>query len=159
MSQPIDPNEFPPEALLAEYPVAIAELAEEIRAFVREAVPDSIEAVRPGWRIIGYNVPAGRRTPYFAWLMVQVEHVHLGFPQGVLLDDPDGELEGAGITKRARWLTAVPGRQLVPGPYLRFARQAARVAGLSAGEQGALRQDRDARPAASGAKVSKAEPR
>jgi hypothetical protein len=145
MSRRRDPNEFPPEALLAEYPIAIAALAEQIRALVREAVPESIEAVRPGWRIIGYNVPAGRRTPYFAWLMVQLEHVHLGFPQGVLLDDPDRRLEGAGITKRARWLTAVPGRDLVAEPHRRFARQAARIAGLSPGEQGALRQEREAR--------------
>ncbi len=159
MSPPIDPSGFPPEALLAEYPVAIAELAEEIRAFVREAVPGSIEAVRPGWRIIGYNVPAGRRTPYFAWLMVQVEHVHLGFPQGVLLDDPGRELEGAGITKRARWLTAVPGRDLLAEPYRRFARQAARIAGLPPGEQGALRQEREGRRAGGTAQVSEAEPR
>jgi Domain of unknown function (DU1801) len=159
MSDPLDPNGFPPEALLAEYPLAIAGLAEEIRALVREAVPDSIEAVRPGWRIIGYNVPAGRRRPYFAWLMVQLEHVHLGFPQGVLLEDPDRELEGAGITKRARWLTAVPGRDLVAEPYRRFALQAAHIAGLSPGEQGALRQEREARRAAGGAQVSETEPR
>ena len=142
---PIEPERVPPEALLAGYPGPIADLAEQIREIVRDAVPSSIEAVRPGWRIIGYNVPVGRRTPYFAWLMVQVEHVHLGFPNGTLLDDPDDELEGAGITKRARWLTATPGRPLAREPYVRFAREAARVAGLPPAEQGALRQERESR--------------
>ena len=35
----------------------------------------------------------------------EVEHVHLGFPAGVLIDDRRRVMSGAGITKRARWLT------------------------------------------------------
>ena len=36
--------------LLAGYPDPMIELAERLRAIVRRAVPDAIEAVRPGWR-------------------------------------------------------------------------------------------------------------
>jgi hypothetical protein len=150
---------LPAEALLAGYPEAIADLADQVRSIVRAAVPTAIEAVRPGWRLIGYNVPIGRRAPYFAWIMVQLEHVHLGFPQGVLLGDPRAELEGVGITKRARWLTAQPGGDLAEERYLRFAREAARVAGLSASEKEAIDNDRAGRRGLGDTQDSPAEPR
>ena len=123
--------EFPPEALLADYPDSIIDLAEQLRLIVRAAVPDAIEAVRPGWRVIGYDVPVGRRTPFFAWIMVQLDHVHLGFPQGVLLADPVELLEGAGITKRARWLTVGSGEPVDTRRLRGYVRDAARMAGLS----------------------------
>jgi hypothetical protein len=83
------------------------ELAISLGALVRAAVPDAVERVRPGWRVIGYDVPIGRgRAAFFAWVMPQPEHVHLGFPRGVLLRDSEGILEGAGVTKLARWVTA-----------------------------------------------------
>lgn len=144
--------EFPPEALLADYPDSIAELAEQLRLVVRAAVPDAVEAVRPGWRVIGYNVPVGRRTPFFAWIMVQLEHVHLGFPQGVLLADPSKLLEGAGITKRARWLTVGSGEPVDTRRFGWYAGEAARVARLSSSEQGAILAQRDLQ-------VSSAKPR
>ncbi len=133
---------FPPEALLADYSEPIREVAEQVRLVVSRALPEVIEAVRPGWRVIGYNLPLGRRRPFIAWLMVQPEHVHLGFPQGVLLSNHDGALEGAGITKRARWLTAVPGQRVPPGQYASYLIEAARIAGLSRSEQDAIRADR-----------------
>jgi hypothetical protein len=37
--------------------------------------------------------------------MPQPEHVYLGFPRGVPLRS-EGILEGAGVTKPARWVTA-----------------------------------------------------
>lgn len=98
---------LPSDALLVSLPEPMPELAISLGALVRTAVPDSIERVRPGWRVIGYDVPIGtRRTAFFAWVMPQREHVHLGFPRGVLLRDPDRILEGAGVTKLARWVTA-----------------------------------------------------
>jgi hypothetical protein len=101
MAEPI-----PPDALLAGLPAPMPELAHELRAIVKRAQPDAIEAVRPGWRIIGYDVPLGRRRrAYFAWIMAEREHVHLGFPRGVLMRDPAGVLHGAGEAKLARWLT------------------------------------------------------
>lgn len=80
-------------------------IAERLRSIVRGAVPDATERVRVGWRVIGFDLPMGRRSAFFAWIFPEVEHVHLGFPAGVLIDDPRGVMSGAGITKRARWLT------------------------------------------------------
>ena len=96
---------IPPEALLAGVPTPIAAIADRLRTIVRSAVPESIERVRTGWRLIGYDLPVGGRTVYFAWIWPEAVHVHLGFPKGTLLDDPDGVLQGTGITKAARWFT------------------------------------------------------
>src|SRR5512144_1958868 len=52
---------LPPEAFLAGYPDAIREGAEVLRRVVRRAVPDAVERVRPGWRLIGYDLPVGGR--------------------------------------------------------------------------------------------------
>ena len=121
---------FPPEALLADYPPSMAALAEGLRRVVRDAVPDVIERVRPGWRLIGYDVPVGRRTAYFAWIMPERVHVHLGFPRGVLLEDPAGVLEGRGITKAARWFTLTVPADLRDPALAAFARSAADLGGL-----------------------------
>ena len=136
---------IPPEALLDGYPEPIIDLGEGLRALVRATVPGAIEAVRAGWRVIGYDLPLGRRTPFFAWIMPQAAHIHLGFPQGVLIDDPGGQLGGVGETKRARWLTLEPGQPVPVAEYARFVREAARIAGLSSSEQGLILLDRELR--------------
>jgi hypothetical protein len=59
---------FPPEALLAPYPPGHKDVANALRRLVKRAVPDAIERVRPGWGLIGYDVPVGRRTRYFAFI-------------------------------------------------------------------------------------------
>jgi len=140
---------LPAEALLAGYPERLVEIAEQLRAIVREAVPEAIEAVRVGWRLIGYDLALGRRTVFFAWIWPEAGHVHLGFPQGVLLADPAGRLIGAGITKRARWFTFVPGDPIAADTCTDFVREAARVAGLSRSERGAIAADQEARRAGS----------
>jgi hypothetical protein len=100
-------DSIPPDALLDSLPAPMPEVARSLGALVLAAVPEASERVRVGWRIVGYDVPLGRRrTAFFAWVMPQREHVHLGFPRGVLLRDPEGLLEGAGVTKLARWVTA-----------------------------------------------------
>lgn len=149
---------IPPEALLAAYPEPMIELAEELRIIVRRAVPGAIEAVRPGWRLIGYDLPIGRRTSFFAWIMTEHQHVHLGFPKGVLLADPGSHLGGAGETKRARWLTVEAGEAIPVALFGDFVREAARVAGLSSSEQGAILLDREARSPAD-PQLSKSKPR
>ena len=150
---------LPPEALLAGYPEPIIYLAEGLRALVRATLPEAIEAVRPGWRIIGYDLPVGRRTAFFAWIMPQAVHIHLGFPQGVLLDDPAGLLDGAGETKRARWLTLEPGAEVPVERYAAYLREAGRVAGLSPSEREAIRYDKEARSLPIDPQVSKSRPR
>ncbi|HXG26823.1 MAG TPA: DUF1801 domain-containing protein [Candidatus Binatia bacterium] len=104
-------EEIPVDAFLASYPPPLVEIAERVRAIVRQALPDAIERVRPGWGLIGYDLPVGRRTVYvaFIWLETRDFHVHIGFEHGVLLDDPRDVLEGAGVTRQVRWLTFRPG--------------------------------------------------
>lgn len=132
---------IPPEALLADYPPEHQAVANALRRLVRDAVPDAIERVRPGWGLIGYDVPFGRRTRYFAFVWVEPEHVHLGFEHGVLMDDPHGLLQGAGITKQVRWLTFEHVDE-IPAEAADYVREAVRVATLSKGERELLRMDR-----------------
>ena len=100
---------LPVEAFLDGYSPPLRDLAERLRSVVLEAVPHVTERVRVGWRLIGYDLPVGPRSVYFAWVFPEAEHVHLGFVSGMLIDDGSDVLSGARITKRARWLTFAPG--------------------------------------------------
>jgi hypothetical protein len=122
----------------------MAALAEGLRRIVQAAVPDALERVRSGWRVIGYDVSVGRRTAYFAWVMPERAHVHLGFPKGVLLDDPDGILEGRGITKAARWFTLQVPDDLLDERLGLFARSAADLARLTASAPASCRRSEKA---------------
>jgi hypothetical protein len=124
---------IPPELLLDGYPAEIRDIAERLRGVVREAVPDGIERVRPGWRLIGYDVPVGRRTRYFAFVAPEPEHVHLGFEYGVWMTDPDGLLLGAHLNlRKVRFLTYVPGDHVTNDVLVRYTREAAELAELAA---------------------------
>ena len=96
---------MPPEALLADYPEPMRAIAEVLRGVVRRTVPDAIERVRPGWRLIGYDIPHGRRTRYFCFVWPEPQHVHIGFEYGIHMADPERLLQGEGITRKVRWLT------------------------------------------------------
>ena len=119
---------LPAEVLLGDYPRPMRLIAERLRAIVLEAAPDAIEAVRPGWRLIGYDVPDGRRTAYFAFVAPEMEHVHLGFAHGIFMRDPDSCLQGAGITKQVRWLTLRAGDPIDRAAFGVLVQEAARVA-------------------------------
>jgi hypothetical protein len=97
---------LPPEALLEAYPENIRAVADRLRLLVAGAVPNSIERVRVGWRLIGYAVPFGRRTRYFAAIGPEARHCHLFFEYGAFMADPERRLEGAHLRlKRVRYLT------------------------------------------------------
>jgi hypothetical protein len=119
---------IPPEALLADFPPSHAVIAEQLRRIVVDAVPDAIERVRPGWRLIGYDLPVKRHGVFFAWVWLEPEHVHLGFPRGVHMEDPRRAMSGAGITKLARWLTYKPGDDVDERLATELVLEAARVA-------------------------------
>ncbi|HET7028777.1 MAG TPA: DUF1801 domain-containing protein [Candidatus Limnocylindrales bacterium] len=137
---------IPPEALLETCPPSMRTLAECLRRVVRATLPDATERVRPGWRLIGYDVPIGpRRTRYVCFVLPELEHVHLGFEHGVLMRDPDRQLQGAGITKQVRWVTFRPGDEIDPRPLATLLAEAARVAGLTAAERRAIADERSAR--------------
>jgi hypothetical protein len=133
---------FPPEALLAPYPPGHQAVANALRRLVKRAVPKAIERVRPGWGLIGYDVPVGRQTRYFAFVWPEPEHVHLGFEHGVLMEDPDGLLQGAGVTKQVRWLTLTAIGHIPPTAE-ELVREAARVAVMSRSERLARLMDRE----------------
>ena len=140
---------LPPEALLAGYPDGIREAAETLRAIVRDAVPDSIEGVRSGWRLIGYEVPVGRRSRYFAYISPEPIHVHLGFEYGAWMADPDGLLEGAHLgLRKVRFTTFTDGQPIPTAALERLTREAARVALLSRGERLARSFDQEWEPPA-----------
>jgi hypothetical protein len=134
---------FPPELLLEGYPEPMRAVAERLRVAIRRGMPEAIEGVRIGWRIIGYDVAVGRRSAYFAWIMPQFEHVHLGFVHGAFMNDPARLLDGAGTTVLARWLTFLPADPVHEPTIERLMREAARVSGLSRSERSALALDRD----------------
>ena len=135
---------LPPELFLEGYPPAIRERAERLRAIVRRAVPDVIERVRPGWRLIGYDIPVGRRFRYFAWVAPEPLHVHLGFEVGTLMADPDGVLQGAHLKlKKVRFLTFRAGDRIPEARLAALTKQAARIAAMSREERLSMILDRD----------------
>ncbi|MBI3750295.1 MAG: DUF1801 domain-containing protein [Chloroflexi bacterium] len=96
---------LPVEAFLEGYSPKHRAIANHLRSLIHRTIPEATERVRVGWRVIGFDLPKGRRSPFFAWVFPERQHVHLGFPQGVLIADQDRLMDGEGITKRARWLT------------------------------------------------------
>ena len=122
---------LPPELFLESYPPPIRAHAERLRAIVRRAVPDVVERVRPGWRLIGYDVPVGKRFRYFAWIAPEPIHVHLGFEVGTLMADPEGVLQGAHLKlKKVRYVTYRPGDAIPTEALKRFTSEAAALAAI-----------------------------
>jgi hypothetical protein len=120
---------IPPEVFLSRYDPEIRDIAERLRDVVREAVPDAIERVRAGWRLIGYDVPVGRRTRYFGFVAPEPEHVHLGFEYGAWMTDPEGLLLGAHLNlRKVRFVTYEPGDDIPVEPLVRYTREAADLA-------------------------------
>ena len=122
---------------LAQYPTPIALLAQRLRALVKRAAPETIERVRPGWRLIGYDLPVTpRRTIYFAWVMPEPKHVHVGWQTGTLMSDPERVLRGAQLKlKKVRYLTFAADDRVTPKLVLDFTREAVRLSSMSRGER------------------------
>lgn len=127
------PDDLPVEVFLDGCSPSHRVIAGRLREIVHRTIPEATERVRVGWRVIGFDLPTRRRSIFFAWVFPEREHVHLGFPQGVFIDDPDGVLDGAGITKRARWLTYTSVEQIDEAVAERLLRAAAGIAELPPG--------------------------
>jgi hypothetical protein len=135
---------IPPELFLEGYPPGIRRAAERLCAVVMEAVPDAIERVRTGWRLIGYDVPVGKRTRYFAFVAPEVEHVHLGFEYGAWMTDPDNLLRGAHLElRKVRFVTYQPSDPIPQSSLVEYTREAALLATMSRGERLARQTGRD----------------
>ena len=127
---------MPPEALLAEYPEPMRRIADELRSIIRDELPDAVERVRIGWRLLAYDLPvAPRRTAFCCYVAPEPRHVHIGFQYGVFMRDDEGLLQGAGVTKQARWLTFRPGDTIVGPQVAALVREGARVTRLTRGER------------------------
>lgn len=114
---------------------------EALRTIVRRVIPDALEAVRPGWGLIGYRVPVGKRAPYFGFIWPELEHVHLGFEYGIFMDDPRGVLLGSG--RKVRWVTLTRFDELPNAVLEDLVKEGARVATLTRTERVAALIDRD----------------
>lgn len=144
-------DRIPAEAFLAGYPEPMQDIAETLRALVRRTVPEAVEGVRLGWRLIGYDLPVGRRSVFFAYVAPEPVHVHLGFQVGTLMADPERILEGAHLRlKKVRYLTFVPGQPIPEQTLAGLIREAAGIAGLSREKRLGLELDRDWGPADGG---------
>lgn len=122
------------DEFLAFYPVPIARQAQALRRLVRQAVPRAVERIRPGWWLIGYDLPITRHGTNFAWVWPETEHVHVGWQVGTLMADPRGLLRG----------TYAPGDVIDAEHVIDFTRDAARIAGMSRGERDLLALSRTA---------------
>ena len=135
---------IPPELFLEGYAEDIRATANALRAVVRRAVPDAIERVRPGWALIGYDLPIRRHGVYFAWVWPEGVHVHLGFQHGIFMDDPDRMLEGAHLKlKKVRYITIRPGDPIPEAALVELTRRAADIAALPPAARTTLLLDRD----------------
>jgi hypothetical protein len=127
------PETMPVEAFLETSPPPMLEIVERLRVILKRATPEASERVRLGWRLLAYDLPIKRNGAYFAWIGAEKTHVHIGFPKGVLMDDPRRVLKGKGITKYARWLTYVPGAPIDAELVTELVLEAARVAEVPKG--------------------------
>jgi hypothetical protein len=135
---------IPPELFLEGYAAGVRDTANRLRAVVKEAVPDAVERVRPGWALIGYDLPIRRKGVYFAWVWPEREHVHLGWQHGIFMDDPDRLLQGAHLKlKKVRYVTVDPGHDFPAAAFIALTRHAAEIAALPAAARSALLLDRD----------------
>src|SRR3954447_172963 len=129
-----------------EYSPRMAAMADRLRTLVQRAVPDAVERLRPGWRLIGYDLPNGRRLVYFAWIWPQPEHnhVHVGWQTGTLMRDREQRLQGADLKlKKVRYLTFDPGQRVAAKVVADYTRDAARIARLSRSERELMAATRD----------------
>ena len=135
---------IPPELFLEGYAADVRGTANRLRAVVKTAVPDAIERVRPGWALIGYDLPTRRHGVYFAWVWPEREHVHLGWQHGIFMDDPDRLLQGAHLKlKKVRYVTVDPGDDFPEAAFVELTRHAAEIAALPAAARSALLLDRE----------------
>ncbi len=94
------------ERFLAPFPSSVRRTAETARRLVKKAVPEAIERLYPGWRLIGYRVPVGKASRYFGFVQPQDAAVVIGLEYGVFLSDRFPWLEGGGSQVRTVTLPA-----------------------------------------------------
>ncbi|MCB1323890.1 MAG: hypothetical protein H7A21_01875 [Spirochaetales bacterium] len=120
---------------LQAYAHPVRELALELRRHVFETRPSVAEAVRPGWKLIGYRTEAGA---YFGFVAPASGYVDLGFEYGFLMVDA-GELLPRG--EQVRVLRLRPGNP-IPAVTRRLVSEAAGLADLGRAGRARLLMER-----------------
>ena len=115
-----------PEEFLSTFPPEMQALANELRALVKEVVPNLKEAVYTGWKLIGYRVKKGRSDAYFCFIAPFPNRIMLGFEYGIQLFDPNLQLEGDGT--QVRYLTVREQDDIEPESFRAFIAEAAQIA-------------------------------
>lgn len=136
-SKNISPDEF-----VAAYAPELQALANALRALVRETLPDVVEAVNAGWRLLSYRVPMGKTTVYVGYIGMDGDHAHLGFEYGILLPDPKHLLQGGG--RQVRYLTIRQVREIQKKDFAALVRAAAEIA-RNKNKRALLRHEQSAR--------------
>jgi hypothetical protein len=85
--------------LLAEHPPELQAIEQALRATIRRELPDAVEQVDFGNKLIAFGRSMKMRGLLFA-IIAHRTHVNLQLADGAVLDDPDGLVEGTG--KRIR---------------------------------------------------------
>ncbi len=107
--------------LLSSHMSGVQRLTAAARALFRKVVPSATEAVRHGWKLLGFSAPR-----YFACVAPMKDHVRIGFEYGVLLDDQWGLLESGG--RQMKWLTVRSPAELKRTGIAALIAQAAEIA-------------------------------
>ncbi|MCB9687068.1 MAG: DUF1801 domain-containing protein [Alphaproteobacteria bacterium] len=84
-----------PEELFYGFPEPVPAVCWKLRDIVLEEAPDAVEAVRPRWKLLGFDL-----DQYFCAVAPQRDHARILFEHGIELDDPDGKLQGSGSQVR-----------------------------------------------------------
>ena len=121
MAAKLTPDEF-----LSTFPPEIQKLANELRALVKETVPNVKEAVYTGWKLIGYRVRKGKQDAYFCFIAPFENRIMLGFEYGIQLFDPTLRLEGEGT--QVRYLTVREQEDIEPEVFRAFIAESAQIA-------------------------------
>ena len=117
-----------PEEFLAPFPLEIQALTHDLRALIKQSIPNVIEAVYAGWKLLGYRVPIHRGSSYLGYIFPTHAQVQLGFEYGIILPDPARVLEGTGT--QVRYVTFRPGVAIAREPLIALIAEAVTIASI-----------------------------
>jgi uncharacterized protein YndB with AHSA1/START domain len=101
------------EQFLADYPPDVRALALRARELILKALPDAVETVWPGWRIVGYGTGPGMPEMVYGIGPLK-SRINLTFARGTLLDDAHGLLKGTSKTSRHLHVTTIEELESLP---------------------------------------------
>ncbi len=116
------------DRLLAEHPAQIQAIERALRVTIRSAVPDAVEQVDFGNKLIAFGRSMTMRGLLFA-IIAHQSWVNLQLADGAVLPDPDGLIEGTGKRIRHVKIRSVEAASSAPVVAIIDAQLAARPEG------------------------------